>query len=42
MGFDALIAKQEQVLLLMQVKELVVESETLKELYEAAKYKNVD
>ena len=34
MAFDALIAKHEQILLLMQVKELVVENESLKELYE--------
>jgi len=40
MAFDALIAKHEQILLLMQVKELVVENESLKELYEAVKYKN--
>jgi transcriptional regulator with XRE-family HTH domain len=39
MAFDALIAKHEQILLLMQVKELVVENESLKELYEAAKNK---
>jgi transcriptional regulator with XRE-family HTH domain len=37
MAFDALIAKHEQILLLMQVKELVVENESLKELYEAAR-----
>ena len=36
-AFDALIAKHEQILLLMQVKELVVENESLKELYEAAR-----
>jgi transcriptional regulator with XRE-family HTH domain len=40
MAFDALIAKHEQILLLMQVKELVIENESLKELYEAVKYKN--
>ena len=37
MGLDALIAKQEQILLLMQTKELLAENESLKELYEAAK-----
>jgi len=40
MAFDALIAKHEQILLLMQVKELIVENQSLKELYEAAKSKN--
>jgi len=42
MGFDALIAKQEQILLLIQIKELTAENEAIKELYEAAKSKNVD
>lgn len=37
MAFDALIAKHEQLLLLMQVKELVSENESLKALYEAAR-----
>ena len=37
MGFDALIAKQEQILLLIQIKELMAENESLKKLYEAAK-----
>lgn len=37
MAFDALIAKHEQILLLMQVKELILENESLKELYESAK-----
>jgi transcriptional regulator with XRE-family HTH domain len=41
MTLDAMIAKHEQILLLMQVKELIVENESLKELYEAAKCKNV-
>lgn len=41
MGFDALIAKQEQILLLIQIKELTTENEAIKELYEAAKCKNV-
>ena len=41
MGLDALIAKQEQILLLMQVRELLHENKCLKELYEAAKSKNV-
>ena len=41
MAFDALIAKQEQILLLMQIKELTAENEAIKELYEAAKSKNV-
>lgn len=40
MAFDALIAKHEQILLLMQVKELITENESLKELYEAVKSKN--
>jgi transcriptional regulator with XRE-family HTH domain len=40
MGFDALIAKQEQILLFMQIKELRVENEALKELYEATKSKS--
>lgn len=39
MAFDALIAKHEQILLLMQVKELITENESLKELYEAVKSK---
>ena len=42
MGFDALIAKQEQILLLIQIKELTAENAAIKELYEAAKSKNVD
>lgn len=37
MGLDSLIAKQEQILLLMQVKELIAENESLKEFYEDAK-----
>ena len=37
MAFDALIAKHEQILLLMQVKELILENESLKELYESGK-----
>jgi hypothetical protein len=37
MAFDALIAKHEQLLLLMQVKELAAENESLKALYEAAR-----
>ena len=41
MGLDAIIAKQEQILLLMQVRELLHENKCLKELYEAAKSKNV-
>lgn len=40
MGFDALIAKQEQILLLMQIRELTIENESLKKLYEAVKAKN--
>lgn len=40
MGLDAIIAKQEQILLLMQVKELLAENKSIKELYEAAKGKN--
>ncbi len=40
-GLDALIAKQEQILLLIQIKELIAENESLKELYEAAKVKKV-
>jgi len=39
MAFDALIAKHEQLLLLMQVKELAAENESLKALYEAARSK---
>ncbi|MGN6196707.1 MAG: helix-turn-helix domain-containing protein [Ginsengibacter sp.] len=35
MGLDALIAKEEQILLLMQIKELTAENKALKELYEA-------
>jgi transcriptional regulator with XRE-family HTH domain len=41
MGLDALIAKEEQILLLMQIKELTAENEALKELYETAKSKSV-
>jgi hypothetical protein len=41
MAFDALIAKHEQILLLMQIKELSAENEAIKELYEAAKSKNL-
>jgi len=41
MGLDAIIAKQEQILLLMQVRELLHENKCLKELYETAKSKNV-
>lgn len=37
MSFDALIAKQEQILLLIKIKELTAENEVFKELYEAAK-----
>lgn len=37
MGMDALIAKQEQILLVIEIKELIAENESLKELYEAAK-----
>ena len=40
MGLDALIAKEEQILLLMQIKELTAENEALKELYEATKSKS--
>src|SRR5690348_6873399 len=40
LAFDALIAKHEQLLLLMQVKELVAENESLKALYEAARSKS--
>jgi len=42
MGFDALIAKQEQILLVIQIKELAAENEALKKLYEAGKSKDVD
>lgn len=42
MGLDALIAKQEQILLVIQIKELVAENEALKKLYEAGKSKDVD
>ena len=38
-AFDALIAKHEQILLLIQIKELTAENEALKELYEVAKSK---
>ena len=41
MGFDALIAKQEQVLLLIQIKELMLENEAIKELYKLAKSKKI-
>ena len=37
MAFDTLIAKHEQLLLLMQIKELAAENESLKALYEAAR-----
>lgn len=40
MGLDAIIAKQEQILLLMQIKELTSENEALKKLYEASKSKS--
>ena len=39
MAFDALIAKHEQLLLLMQVKELAAENESLKASYEAGRAK---
>jgi hypothetical protein len=41
MGLDALIAKEEQILLLIQIKELTTENKALKELYETAKSKSV-
>jgi len=41
MGLDALIAKQEQILLVIEIKELIAENESLKELYEASKSNNV-
>lgn len=41
MGLDALIAKQEQILLVIQIKELTAENEVLKELYEAGRSKDV-
>jgi len=41
MGLDAIIAKQEQILLLLQIKELTTENEAIKELYEAAKSGNM-
>lgn len=37
MALDALIAKQGQILLLLQVKELLKENECLKELYESTR-----
>jgi transcriptional regulator with XRE-family HTH domain len=37
MGLDALIAKQQQILLMIQVKELVAENDALKALYDASK-----
>ena len=40
MAFDTLIAKHEQLLLLMQVKELAAENESIKALYEAARSKS--
>lgn len=39
MSFDALIAKHEQILLLMQIKELRGENESLRALYEAGRSK---
>ena len=39
MAFDALIAKHEQILLLMKIQELLAENKSLKELYEDAKAK---
>jgi transcriptional regulator with XRE-family HTH domain len=40
MAFDALIAKHEQILLLMKINEITAENEAIKELYEAAKSNN--